>query len=128
MFFTVNEPLDAQSNDSPRLKPKQKLKENFESLNQKPEDKKFKTWDLESDLSSRSQNMKKIIERHETISQIQEDELPSPDRAERKITGILKKTSTANLYATSTVASTDTATTVTNASNIRLERSISGKK
>ncbi|KAK7020278.1 hypothetical protein SK128_022566, partial [Halocaridina rubra] len=86
--------------ESPRLKPKQRLRENFEVPER--QDSRVKTWDLESDLSTRSQDMKNIIAHHETITS---DSAPKP---EKKLTGILKKTSSTNILGSDKTSSTTT--------------------
>ncbi|XP_063605776.1 titin-like, partial [Penaeus indicus] len=92
----VQEPTSAE--ESPRPKPKQKLRDNFEATVEQQETRVHKTWDLETDLSTRSLNMRNIIERHETITA---EEAPKP---EKKLTGILKKTSSSNILITDTRA------------------------
>lgn len=93
---SVQEPTSSE--ESPRPKPKQKLRDNFEATVEQQETRVHKTWDLESDLSTRSLNMRNIIERHETITA---EESPKP---EKKLTGILKKTSSSNILLTDTRA------------------------
>ena len=90
MNFTLSVQEPATVEESPRLKPKQRLRENFEAPDRQ-DSRVHKTWDVESDLSTRSLDMKNIINRHETITS---EASPKP---EKKLTGILKKTSSTNL-------------------------------
>ncbi|XP_042208872.1 cell surface glycoprotein 1-like [Homarus americanus] len=98
----VQEPAVAE--ESPRLKPKQRLRENFETTSEKQESRVHKTWDMQTDLSTRSLNMKNIIAQHETITS---DDTPKP----KKLTGILKKTSSSNILSIETRSSVTAETT-----------------
>ena len=80
--------------------PRHKLRENFESSSEQ-ESRSVKTWDVENDLMSRSVEVKNVIDKHETIAV---EEAP---KSEKKITGILKKTSTSNVILTTTVDTTE---------------------
>lgn len=80
-----------QPDDSPRQKPKQRLRDNFDPDPETKETRVTKTWDMESDLSTRSQDVRNIIARHETTTET---------KPEKKLTSILKKTSSSNLLGT----------------------------
>lgn len=97
---------DAPAEESSRSTPKQKLRSNFEPSPESSEPKvPHKTWDVDSDLATREQNMKNIIQRHESITK---DSNETENRTTKKLTGILKKTSTSSVseaqYAASSVS------------------------
>lgn len=102
---TGNEPAESVE-ETPRSKPKQKLRSNFEPSPDASEVKvPHKTWDVDSDLATRAVNMKTVITRHESITKEPEEAGYSTTK---KLTGILKKTSTSSAteaqYAASSVS------------------------
>ncbi|RXG61256.1 hypothetical protein Avbf_00333 [Armadillidium vulgare] len=88
----VSEQTEPKDSASTPLKPKKKLRDTFEPTSEQVTDSRpHRTWDLETDLSTRSQVMENIIAKHETLTK-QETAKPA-----KKLNGILKKTSTSSI-------------------------------
>lgn len=97
----VSEQTEPKDSASTPLKPKKKLRDTFEPTSEQVTDSRpHRTWDLETDLSTRSQVMENIIAKHETLTK-QETAKPA-----KKLNGILKKTSTSSIQ-TSKIISSD---------------------
>lgn len=100
-FSVVSEHAESKDSVSTLPKPKKKLRDTFEPTSEQITDSRpHRTWDLETDLSTRSQVMGNIIAKHETLNK-QETVKPA-----KKLNGILKKTSTSSIQ-TSKIISSD---------------------
>lgn len=86
--ITAQEPVETEKEPIAE-KPKQKLRGSFEPEFETTEMKTTKTWDVDSDLSTRAINIKNVMAKHEHISK----DLKEESKDAKKPVGILKKSS-----------------------------------